>query len=275
MSLYLIGLPIGEAKDVTFRVKEILEGDHTFLAEDTRTFKSLLNFLKIDISNKKFISYHEHSKEKTLSLVQDMKGGKDYFLVSDAGSPIISDPAYPLVREAIAQNVEIHTMPGVCSPIVALELSGLPPHPFTFHGFLSRENKKIKDLFHHAKDNGGTHIVFESPHRIIETLNNLKETVPHADVCLCRELTKTYESVYRFKASEFGEVILDQMTIKGEMILLFYVKPELNRKGTNDKIFKLAEACLQKNGQKKPLAKLLGEIMGKDSKELYKSLSNN
>jgi 16S rRNA (cytidine1402-2'-O)-methyltransferase len=275
LSLYLVGLPIGEAKDVTYRVREILEGPHTFLAEDTRTFKSLLNFLKIDLSNKKFISYHEHSKEKTSSLVKDMKGGKDYYLVSDAGSPIISDPAYPLVREAIAHNIEVHSYPGVSSPIVALELSGLPPHPFTFHGFLARENKKIKDLFQQAKDNGGTHIVFESPHRIVETLTSLKETIPEADVCLCRELTKTYESAYRFKAHEFGDGLLNQMTIKGEMILLFYIRPLLNRKGTSDKISKLAEACLEKQGQKKPLAKLLAEIMGKDSKEIYKTLSES
>jgi 16S rRNA (cytidine1402-2'-O)-methyltransferase len=273
VSLYLVGLPIGEAKDITYRVREILSGNHTFLAEDTRTFKSLLNFLGIDISNKKFISYHEHSKEKTTSLVNAMKGGMDYYLVSDAGSPIISDPAYPLVREAIAADIEIHTFPGVSSPIVALELSGLPPHPFTFHGFLGRENKRIKDLFLQAKDNGGTHIVFESPHRIVDTLYSLKETIPLADVCLCRELTKTYESVYRFKAEEFGEKILEQMTIKGEMILLFYIKTELNRKATNDKILKLAEICLEKNGQKKPLAKLIAEILGKESKEVYKTLT--
>jgi 16S rRNA (cytidine1402-2'-O)-methyltransferase len=269
----MLGLPIGEPKDLTNRVREILEGEHTFLAEDTRTFKSLLKFLNIDCSNKKFISYHEHSKEKTSSLVNDMKSGKDYYLVSDAGSPIISDPAYPLVREAIANSVEIHTFPGVSSPIVALELSGLPPHPFTFHGFLARENKKIKDLFYLAKDNGGTHIVFESPHRIVETLNHLKETIPKADVCLCRELTKTYESVYRFKAGEFGDQILEQMTIKGEMILLFYVKIESGRIGTNEKLLKLAEVCLEKKGQKKPLAKLLAEIVGQDIKEVYKTLS--
>ena len=275
MSLYLVGLPIGEAKDITFRVREILEGDHTFLAEDTRTFKSLLSFLKIDIKKKKFISYHEYSKEKTTSLVNDMKNGRDYYLVSDAGSPIISDPAYPLVREALAEEIEVNTIPGVSSPIVALEISGLPPHPFTFHGFLSRESKKIRDLFNHAKLNGGTHIVFESPHRIIETLNLLKACSPQADVCLCRELTKTYESAYRFKAYEFGESLLEQMTMKGEMILLFYNKVDSHKKTNHEKILQLAELCLDKKGQKKPLSKLIAEILGKDSKEIYKILSDS
>ena len=275
MSLYLVGLPIGEAKDITFRVREVLEGNHTFLAEDTRTFKSLLSFLKININEKKFISYHEHSKEKTLSLVNDMKKGKDYYLVSDAGSPIISDPAYPLVREALSQEDEVHTIPGISSPIVELELSGLPPHPFTFHGFLARESKKIKDLFIYARENGGTHIVFESPHRIVETLKLLKASSPNADVCLCRELTKTYESAYRFKAGEFGENLLEQMTIKGEMILLFYNKIDSHKKSNPEKILQLAQLCLEKKGQKKPLSKLLAEILGKDSKEVYKGLSDS
>lgn len=274
MSLYLVGLPIGEPKDITTRVMEVLEGDHSFLAEDTRTFKSLLSFLKIDCTRKKFISYHEHSKEKTKSLVREMKGGKDYYLVSDAGSPVISDPAYPLIKESLASGVEVHTIPGVSSPIVALELSGLPPHPFTFHGFLPRDNKRIKDVFIKAKEDGGTHILFESPHRIVDTLFLLKEVAPDSDVCLCRELTKKFESCYHFKASEIGEQLFDQMTIKGEMVLLFYNKIHGPKKATQDKLNKLAQDCLEKNGHKKPLSKLLAEILGKDAKEVYKSLSS-
>ena len=273
MSLYLVGLPIGEPKDVTGRVMSVLEGDHSFLAEDTRTFRSLLNFLNIDCTRKKFVSYHEHSKEKTKSLVREMKAGKDYYLVSDAGSPIISDPAYPLVKEAIIQDVEIHTLPGVSSPIVALELSGLPPHPFTFHGFLARDNKRIKDVFIKAREEGGTHILFESPHRIVDTLFLLKEVAPNAEVCLCRELTKRYETVYRFNGSDISDELIDQFTIKGEMILLFYVKTQGPKKASQEKIIKLAQECIDKKGHKKTLSKLLSEIMGKDGKEIYKSLS--
>ena len=139
--LTLVGLPIGNAQDITKRAYSILENQKSFLVEDTRNFKSLLSHYGLDLTQYRLESFHDHNKENISKLMAKMDRGEDLFLCSDAGSPVLSDPAFPLVRAALDKGHEIETIPGVSSPIVALELSGLPPHPFKFWGILPRKDQ--------------------------------------------------------------------------------------------------------------------------------------
>ncbi len=271
--LSLISVPIGNLKDITQRALEYLENGKHFVVEDTRTFKKLLEHYGIDMSDKQIYSFHDQSKDSTLeSLGRLLNKGVNLSLVSEAGSPIISDPAFPLVRLAVANDHEIESISGISSVIVALELSGLPPHPFIFHGFLARTSSDKKQYFDEKLLSGYTHLFFESPHRIVDSLKLLASRYPDCDIAICRELTKMYESVYRFKASDY-ESALEQMVIKGEIVLVIHLpKDDKKRANTSRQVAELAAKCLEQKGKVKTLSKLLAEILGEDPKKIYNSL---
>jgi len=264
--LILVGLPIGNKEDLTHRAKSALESGKYFLAEDTRSFGPFLKLLGIPTDNKTLISFHDFSSNKKFSQVEKLLDvGEDVYLVSEAGSPIISDPAFPLVRHLVEKGYEIDTMPGVSSPIVALELSALPPHPFKFHGFFPRE-KRDKFL---AQLTPGTHIIFESPHRILETLEILGENYPEGEFCVCRELTKKFQSTYRFQGKDYNR---EEIRAQGEFVVVFHLK---GTKSLDEiKLKKLAQDYLEKGG-KKLLAKLLAEVLGEDVKKIYTDLTQS
>ena len=221
--LILLGLPIGNLNDLTHQAKEALTHGKNYIVEDTRSFGRLLSLLNIKREDKKFISFHDHSDERKIEyLLQKLKEGETWYLASEAGSPVISDPGYPLIKKALANGYQVESHPGISSVIVALELSGLPPVPFYFHGFLPRKTQAKQNLFMALPFNK-THICFEGKSRIEATLLLLSEIHPSAQIALCRELTKKYQQVYRFVAKDFHH---QQKTIsyKGEFVLLFYLK---------------------------------------------------
>ncbi len=270
-NLFLITLPIGNLGDLTERAKSILQERPRFIAEDTRKLMDFLKRAGIDTSSKEIISFHDQSDERKIARLGDnLDRGEDLFLVSDAGSPIISDPAYPLVREALSRGHEIQSVPGVSAVTVALELSGLPPHPFYFHGFISREKEKKKNTFAEISALKGTHIFFESPQRIENTLEILSKELPDSGVAVCRELTKTFESVYRFKASEFDK---SQITYKGEFVFLVNVDKQSSAGQVTGKLTELVEQYLNGKRSTKMLAKIFAEITNENSKEIYSRLS--
>lgn len=145
--LTLVTLPIGNSGDITLRALEALKSGKTFYAEDTRVFKDLLGNLGISLQDKFIDSFHDQSVGKIDVIVSKIKNGESIYLVSDAGSPMVSDPAYPLLKRLLEEGIEIKTLPGVTAVITALELSGLPPHPFHFWGFLARGKGEKKDFF--------------------------------------------------------------------------------------------------------------------------------
>lgn len=269
--VHLISLPIGNLGDLTPRAKELLEVQNSFLAEDTRKFFDFLQRAGISRTNKQVVAFHDHTQGGELDRwMECLNRGEDLYLVSDAGSPIISDPAFPLVRKAIDLGHEIATIPGVSAVTVALELSGLPPHPFYFHGFISREEEKKRNQFSQCGTLKGTHIFFESPQRIDQTLSLLSKTLPDAQVAVARELTKTFESVYRFNASEYAHV-KKEMTFKGEFVLLFY--NQLDRQSTrSSKLDDLVHEYLNIKAGPKLLAKIFAELTGESSKDIYQKL---
>ncbi|MFA7612739.1 MAG: 16S rRNA (cytidine(1402)-2'-O)-methyltransferase [Candidatus Caldatribacteriota bacterium] len=267
--IILLNTPIGNLNDLTPRVLEALRTGEYFAVEDTRVFKELLNHSGISLEGKKIWSFNDHAEAHQINHFCDLVlGGSDLYLASDAGSPMISDPAYPLVSAAIEKGIEIESYSGVSSPIMALELSGLPPIPFHFHGFLPREEKKKYTEFENLSH--GTHIFFEAPTRIEETLSVLSKVSAELDVCVVRELSKKFQQVIRFKNHDYQNV-KDELTVKGEFVLLVHSKNK-SSSVASDELRKLAGELLEKNSAK-TLSKLLGHILNRPSKEIYQELN--
>ncbi len=266
--IILLNTPIGNLGDVTTRVVEALRSGTTFAVEDTRVFRELLNHLEISVIGKKIFSLHDQSGEGQVERLLEVLESCDLYVASEAGSPIISDPAYPLVLGAYERGLLVESYSGVSAPIMALEVSGLPPIPFQFHGFLPRDSGKRLRFFREV--GYGTHIFFEAPTRVEETLGELSLERPAADICVVRELSKKFEQVVRFKGSAWNEV-KSSVTFRGEFVVLFY-NPESTGQ-SNGQLRELAEEILSTGANPKLLAKLLAEILDRPTKEIYGELN--
>ena len=220
--LFVVGTPIGNLEDITLRAISTLKDVNIILAEDTRNSKKLLSAHGIQT---RMMSYHEHSSEKESQKIVDLLlEGNDLALISDAGTPTISDPGYGLIRECIKHEIRIIPIPGVSAITAAISASGLPSDSFTFHGFLPQKKgrlKKIQDLSH--IDN--TIILFESPYRLIKTLTQLLESLGDRSVVVGRELTKLYEEIIRGNLSEVLEYF-SKSKVKGEIVIMIGKKDD-------------------------------------------------
>jgi len=272
-TLYLVSAPIGNLEDITLRARHILESEQLFLAEDTRVVKSLMSLYGISLKGKEVISFHEHSSDDDLQrIVEILKGGRDLYFFSDAGSPIISDPAYPLVKRIIAEGIEVRSCPGASSLISALEVSGLPPHPFTFYGFFPRDKERQRRWMQLFKRHSHTSIFFESPKRIEGTLSLLAKELPAADVVLARELTKKFETVYRFKAEGYQGI--ENFVTKGEFVVLVHLGKELVQEEMVDEALKgMVADYLEGKRTTKKLAKIFAKLLSSDTSSIYDQLS--
>ena len=192
-TLYLCATPIGNLGDMTPRAIETLRGADLIAAEDTRNSIRLLNHFQIQTP---MTSYHEHNKvEKAKQLVGKLLAGQDVALITDAGTPAISDPGEELVRMCHESNVPVTSLPGPSACIVALTLSGLSTRRFCFEGFLPREKKERRAILGELARERRTMVLYEAPHRLAETLGELLESLGDRNVTLCRELTKKFETV--------------------------------------------------------------------------------
>lgn len=220
--LFVVGTPIGNLEDITLRAISTLQNVDLILAEDTRNSKKLLSAHNIDT---KMMSYHEHSNEKeTKRIISLLLDGKNLALISDAGTPTISDPGYGLIRDCIKKEIKIIPIPGASAITTAMSVSGLPSDSFTFFGFLPQKKgriKKIKELLN--VDN--TIILFESPFRLEKTLNQLKEYLGNRSVVVGRELTKLYEEIIRGNLSEVLEYF-SKSKVKGEIVIMIGKKDD-------------------------------------------------
>ena len=220
--LYLVSLPVGCLSDISFRALYMLSNSDYVAGEDTRSVRSLFKLLKISKSMKSIISYHDHSSSHTREKIIDLiRQGKSVALVSDAGTPLISDPGYKLVKTTIEQGFEVFSVPGPSSAIAALTVSGLPTDTFSFLGFLPNTKGKKKKLLETYLNLGSSLIIFESGKRLQKTLELLAETCrPSTEICICRELTKLNEEVTRFKAQEGIKVTKKMRSLKGEFVIV-------------------------------------------------------
>jgi len=217
MKLYIVSTPIGNLGDITFRAIETLRGVDVILAEDTRHSQILLNKYEI---NKKAISYHSHSGNAKLEKILDfLKEGKSCALISDAGTPGISDPAYSLIKAALEIDVEIIPIPGATALISALVPSGLPMNQFVYLGFLPIKKGRqtlLKSLLNEER----TVVFYESPHRIVKTLSQLEEFLgADRKIVLARELTKIHEEFIRGTVADLN-VMFKTIKPKGEFVVV-------------------------------------------------------
>jgi len=218
MSLYIVSTPIGNLGDITARASKILAECDTILAEDTRTSRKLLDHLGI---NTKTAAYHDFNKEKiTPSLIASLKEGKEIALITDAGTPGVADPAFYLVRASIANDITVIPVPGASACLAALVASGLPTDRFTFENFLPNKSTQRRKLFEGLKDEPRTMIFYETPHRIIKTLEDIKATLGDVRVVIARELTKIHEEFLRGTAEELL-IHFNDHPPRGEMVVLF------------------------------------------------------
>lgn len=214
-SLYLIPTPIGNMEDMTYRAVKTLEMVDVIFCEDTRVTQNLLTYFNI---KKKLISLHDHNedvvKDKVLSFLEDKK---NVGIVTDRGTPIISDPGYKTVKYVSDKGYNVIALPGACAFVPALIASGLSPQPFLFYGFLDSKYEKRKKELEKLKFNTNTIIFYEAPHRILKTMELMLEVFGDREVSLSREISKKYESVYRGNIS----LLLPTLEgIKGEFVIV-------------------------------------------------------
>ena len=214
--LYVVATPIGNLKDFTFRAIDTLKEVDFVFAEDTRNSIQLMKHYNIET---KMDSYHEHNNiQKIPKIIDLLNEGKSIALISDAGTPTISDPGYKLIRECIDKKIDIISIPGASAVTAALSVSGLPSDSFFFLGFLPhKKGRKKKISFLKSLDN--TIIIFESPHRLLKTLKELHDELGERPIVVARELTKLYEEIAR---GNFESVIeyFESKKVKGEIVII-------------------------------------------------------
>lgn len=215
--LYLVPTPIGNLKDITLRALEVLQGVEVILAEDTRTTSKLLNHYGIE---KPLSPYHQHNEHKIVQhIVDQLLAGKTMALVTDAGTPGISDPAFLLVRECIKNDIKIETLPGATAFVPALVNSGLPTNRFTFEGFLPLK-KGRQTLLKKLAEEERTMIFYESPMRLVKTLEEFAQYFGAERICsVSRELTKLFEETKRGTLTEVADYFKTK-NVKGEIVIV-------------------------------------------------------
>lgn len=231
--LFICPTPIGNLEDISYRTLRVLGEVDLIAAEDTRHTIKLLNHFEI---SKPLISYHEHNKlTKGKELISKLENGDNIGLVSDAGMPGISDPGADMVALCIENSIEVEVLPGASAFVVALVGSGMNTDKFVFEGFLDRDKKKKKDRLEKIKNEERTMIIYESPHRLKETLKYMFEILGDRNIALCRELTKKYENYHRTKISQAIEYY-KKNDPRGEYILVLEgnCEPEEDKKSFDD-----------------------------------------
>ena len=214
-TLYLVATPIGNLDDITLRAIKVLQDVDIIAAEDTRHSLKLLNHLNI---SKPLISYHRHNEEiKSDLLINNLLEGKNIAIISDAGTPVISDPGHEIVKVAIENNIKVTPIPGACALITALISSGLDASEFTFIGFLPLNKKNRKEKLEQIQNSTNTTILYEAPHKLLSTLQDLNNFLENRKIVLARELTKIHEE---FIFGTCDELLKKLENPKGEFVII-------------------------------------------------------
>jgi len=267
--LNFISTPIGNLNDISLRAIDVIRSSDYLYAEDTRNVKNLLNFINLQIKCK---SFHEHNEDKVSNeIIGHIKNKKIISIVSDAGTPAISDPGYRLIRLCVDNNIRYTLIPGASSVINALIMSGFPTDKFSFFGFIPRKISEQENFVENLKHEGKTAIFFESSKRIENTLNNLSKWIDFdRGIAICKEMTKIHENVIRGKMSNILEIIhSSQINLKGEIVVVIEGS---DKHKTNFQInSKIKKEFLAKLPAK-DAAKLIATISGENKREIYKKL---
>lgn len=218
--LYLVATPIGRARDITLRALDVLNAADVLAAEDTRTLRHLMEIHGIPLRGRRIIATHDHNEgQRAEALVSAASDGKSIAYCSDAGTPLVADPGFRLVREAVREGARVHVVPGPSAALAALSVSGLPSDRFLFAGFAPQPKGARKSWLSEVTATDATCIIFDSPRRVKQTLEMLCEIDPNRHTVLCRELTKKFEETIRGTPGEIAGQITDS-GLKGEIVLL-------------------------------------------------------
>jgi len=258
--LFVVATPIGNLGDISYRAVEVLKAADAIAAEDTRTSARLLSHYGIDTPT---FACHEHNEEElTTQLLARLQQGQNIALISDAGTPLISDPGFKIVHALRRAGIRVTPIPGPCSPVVALSASGLPTDRFTFLGFLPRSGVKRQATIHRLAEADHTHILLESPHRLLDTLHALQQQLhPDHQICVARELTKMFEE---FIGGTVAEVIarFESGAPRGEIVLMTAPAPQIKADVDDAAILARLQAvdmqALPPSARAKSVAKELG-----------------
>ncbi|MBE9548026.1 MAG: 16S rRNA (cytidine(1402)-2'-O)-methyltransferase [Proteobacteria bacterium] len=267
--LWVVATPIGNLGDISQRAIEVLQQVDLVAAEDTRHSRRLFDACRIDT---KLVAYHDHNERReSVRLLEQLQAGKQIALISDAGTPLISDPGYHLLKLAAAAGIDCRPVPGASALIAALSISGLPSDRFSFSGFLPPKTAARKKIFESCIHNTRTMIFYESSHRIQACLQDLLDTLGAGrHVVVCRELTKTFETTLRGSAAELLEIVSnDPNQRKGEFVLL--LGPD-ERQIEGDDISAATRELFQLLSEELPAsraAKLAAKISGESRKAIF------
>lgn len=274
--LYLCATPIGNLEDMTFRVIRILKEVDLIAAEDTRNSIKLLNHFEIKTP---MTSYHEYNKvDKARVLVEKLLSGQSIALITDAGTPGISDPGEELVRQAHEAGVTVTSLPGCCACVTALTLSGLPTRRFAFEAFLPQEKKEQRLVLEEMKDEQRTMIVYEAPHRLVKTLKLFLEVLGDRRLTVCRELTKKHETVFLTTISEAIVHYTEQEEPRGECVLVIEGKSrqetirEAQEKWKEMDVAEHVRYYMEQGFEKKEAMKKTAADRGMTKREVYKEM---
>jgi 16S rRNA (cytidine1402-2'-O)-methyltransferase len=270
-TLYLVATPIGNLADITHRALQILKDVDLIACEDTRHTHKLLQHYGI---NTKTVSYHEHNEQqRTAQLVDQLKQGNDIAVVSDAGTPSISDPGFRLVRAAIENDVRVVPVPGPSALISALIAAGLPTDEFFFAGFLPSRSNARRTRLNELRAVPGTLIFYEAPHRLATTLKDAYEILGEREAAVARELTKLYEEIKRGRLSELSSYFEDNDKARGEIVVLIdrNVLAEPNDK-TESSIAALVDRFEQEGMDHRAALKKAARELGLSRAEAYRKL---
>lgn len=271
--LYLVPTPIGNLKDITLRALEVLKSVDIVAAEDTRQTLKLLNHFEI---KKSLMSYHKHNEqEKSEDIIELLKEGHNIAIVTDAGTPGISDPGAVIVKKCINENIDFEVLPGATAITTALVYSGLDTTKFLFRGFIPRENKERKILLNEIKDVKESIILYESPYRVVSTLETLLEYLGNRNIAVCRELTKLHEEIKRGKIDELIDYFKNTAP-KGEFVLVIegkqqeHIDRENKEKWENLSIKDHILNVMESGISKKEAIKYVAKERGLNKNEVYK-----
>ena len=216
--LYIVGMPIGNSSDLSLRALDIFQSVDVVLSEDTRTTRSFLSEFGISVD---LISYHDHNeRERAPQILARLLQGERFALVSEAGMPLISDPGFHIVKAAIDNDVVVCPVPGPDAITTGLSVSGFSPTDFRFMGFLPRKSRARQDLFSSISSLTHVTVFYESPHRILDSLEDLHEIIPEREVALCKDLTKHTDHVYRGSAKSVADQVRELDKPRGELTLI-------------------------------------------------------
>lgn len=267
--LYIVATPIGNLEDISARALRVLREADLIACEDTRQTRKLLDRYEIA---KPLVSYHEHNeRSRSEELIRELASGKSVALVSDAGTPLIADPGYRLVEAARAQGIAVSPIPGPSALIAALSASGLPTDSFLFCGFLPAKTSQRRHFLEEKRNFSETLVAYETPHRILEALQDIDAVMGSRLVVLARELTKIHEEFLRGTAAEIHAMLAKRQAVKGEIVLMIGKGDEVQVDDTpiEEAVQKLIDSGVPRMDALKTVARQ----RGLSKRDVYKQLN--